>query len=288
MKIAILNISIGRYSIFWEDFYKTCEMNFIPEIEKDYYVFTDCKKMYRENDDRVKIIHQENLGWPFNTMKRFRMFKRVEDKLVDYDYVFFINGNALFKEELSKDFIKKDKSIITIIHPGIFGTPRVKMPFERNPESNAYIGFGEGKYYVQGAFIGGTGKAFVEMIDKLDILTEDDLKKDIIAVWHDESFLNKYILNRNDVQIMGRQYLYYEEYVFPWNPIILLRNKRAYGDLKGFRGLGKEKSLDDIKNKVLLNIRNVIYKLGIIFKMIKFIQYKDDHGYVDIDLNTES
>ena len=41
MKIAILYIGIGRYIEFFEDFYKSCEQYFFPQIEKEYFLFTD-------------------------------------------------------------------------------------------------------------------------------------------------------------------------------------------------------------------------------------------------------
>lgn len=285
MKIAMLNISIGRYDVFWKDFYLTAEENFLPGHEKHYFVFTDNMNIYGNDRQNVSLLEQGNLGWPFNTMKRFHMFKRVEDKLKEYDYVFFINGNALFKQPLKDEFINPDKNIITIIHPGLYGRSMNEMPFERNPESNAYIPEGKGKFYVQGAFIGGKSSAFIEMINEVDRLTEEDLKNDIIAVWHDESFLNKYILDKKDIQVMGRQYLYYEEYVFPWKPVIMLRNKRAFGDLNKFRG-NKEDRKKEFRQKVRLSIRNIVFKFMIMFRVKKILKnVTADGNYVDRDLN---
>ena len=82
-KLGILYICTGKYDIFWEDFYKSCEKYFLPGYEKYYYVFTDAKEIYAEGENsRITKIYQENLGWPYNTLKRFSMFKGIEDKLV--------------------------------------------------------------------------------------------------------------------------------------------------------------------------------------------------------------
>lgn len=283
MKVAILNISIGKYDVFWEDFYRTAEKNFLPKEDKHYFVFTDNNDLYGSNLENVSIIYQKNLGWPFNTMKRFEMFKRITEKLNKYDYVFFINGNALFMKELTSDFIKINKNIITIIHPGLYGKKIDDMPYERNPKSRSFIPKGKGKFYVQGAFIGGKSKAFVELINSLDNATTEDLKDGIIAIWHDESFLNRYILDKDDIQVMGRQYLYYEEYKFPWEPVIMLRNKRIFGDLSAFRGGKKGENIIIVIKQKVKNIKDsFLVKLHI----VPFLHYKDKNGdYIDIDLN---
>ena len=41
MKIAIIYIGIGRYTVFWDEFYKSCEKNFIRNAQKHYFYFTD-------------------------------------------------------------------------------------------------------------------------------------------------------------------------------------------------------------------------------------------------------
>ena len=88
--IAILYICTGKYDIFWEDFYKTSEKYFLNNSEKHYFVFTDAQSIYDENCDRVHKIYQKTLGWPYNTLMRFNMFKGIEEKLKEFDYIFFL------------------------------------------------------------------------------------------------------------------------------------------------------------------------------------------------------
>ena len=280
MKVAILNISIGSYVVFWEGFYKSAEQYFLPGCEKHYFVYTDKKNLYASNSSNITILYQEDMGWPFNTMKRFAMFKRCERELTKFDYVFFVNGNAEFKQVINESFINYKKDLITIVHPGMSNTKIDKVPYERREESNAFVKTGKGNYYVQGAFIGGKSDAFIKMIDELDILIEEDLKNGIIAVWHDESFLNKYIIDRNDVQIAGRQYLYYEEVVFPWKPFILLRDKSKYIEKTNGRFAGRYSK----KIKAKLWARNIIWTILIKLKIKKeFLNYSKEK-YVDMDL----
>lgn len=279
MKVAILNISIGEYIVFWKDFYISAEAYFLPGHQKQYFLFTDSKEV--QTADNVTVVEQEDMGWPFNTMKRFNMFRKVEQSLEQYDYIFFINGNALFKQKLSEGFINKGKNIITISHPGAYGKQVDDFPYERNPKSNAYIDKGNGKHYVQGAFMGGKARPFIEMIDCLDDLTNEDLSNDMIPVWHDESFLNRYILGRPDVQVMGRQYLYYEEYIYPWKPVILLRDKTKYLN----KDNGRFKGRVSLKSKTALIARNIKWKIMIVLGIKREVLNLHGDRYIDIDLN---
>ena len=74
MRIGILYICTGRYSIFWKKFYQSTEKSFMQGLPciREYYVFTDNPCLYGEKKNkRIHRIYQENLGWPDNTLMRF-------------------------------------------------------------------------------------------------------------------------------------------------------------------------------------------------------------------------
>lgn len=275
MKIAMLNISIGDYICFWSDFYISCEKNFLVDCEKDYYVFTDSEKIEYGENENVHIIYQNDMGWPFNTMKRFSMFNRINDRLLKYEYIFFANANAIFVTPLYSKLIKNQKEIICVEHPGYHLCSNEKKPFERRKESNAYVNLKDGKYYVQGAFYGGKTKAFLKMTNELNSKTEDDLKNNFVAIWHDESFLNRYVANNNDIiQILGWQYLKYEEYYMPYEPIIVLRDKTKYLPSCNDRFKGRR----NWYSPLLLIIRNIKWKVMHFLGYIKTESIIDDNG----------
>ena len=79
MKIAIIQIILGRYNLFWKNFYISSEQYFCKDDQKDYFVFSD-KKLPIENKN-VKLIEQDYLGWPFSTLYRYHMICRIEKQL---------------------------------------------------------------------------------------------------------------------------------------------------------------------------------------------------------------
>lgn len=236
MKIGILYICTGNYSIFWDDFYLSCEKNFMPENERHYFVFTDSNIPTFDNPN-VNIIHQEKLGWPFDTLKRFNMFLRVENELSEMDYLFFFNANIIVKQTIGTEILSsEEEELITARHPGSYKIDNPDLfSYDRNPNSNAFIPYGEGKVYVQGAFNGGASQKFLEMVRVLDRWTEEDLNRDVIALWHDESHLNKYILDKN-VKVLHPGYIYPEDWKLPFEMIMMTRKKKKYGGKKMLRG----------------------------------------------------
>ena len=47
-------------------------------------------------------------------------------------------------------------------------------------------------YIFQGCLWGGRMPEVIDMMEELDRRTQDDLKRDMIAKWHDESQMNKF------------------------------------------------------------------------------------------------
>ena len=241
MKIGILYICTGKYTVFWKDFYSSCERNFIPEAEIHYFVFTDAPEIdFERENPRIHRIYQADLGWPGNTLKRFSVFLKSRDQLQKMDYIFFCNANLLVLEKITPDeFLPKgQEKLVACMHPGFSNKTPDKFSYDRNPLSKAYIPMGKGKYYFAGGLNGGKTKDFLEAAKEMDLRTSEDDKNGIIALWHDESHWNNFLLSINyaDLKILGPSYLYPENSSFPFKPKILIRSKSNYLNLNRVRG----------------------------------------------------
>ncbi len=239
MKIGILYICTGKYKIFWKDFYLSCEKNFIPEAEKEYFVFTDAPEIDFEKENKnIHRIYQENLGWPGNTLKRYAIFKKSEDLIEKTDYLFYLNANILFLKKITaQEFLpNNNEKIVACLHAGYYDKPIKKYPFEKNPRSAAYLEKKDGMRYYQGAINGGKTNDFIEVIKILDDNIEKDLKNNIIAEWHDESHWNWYInTHASGVKILSPSYLYPEGVSLPFEAKMMIREKSLIGGSSSFR-----------------------------------------------------
>ena len=139
---------------------------------------------------RIRFIKNEikHEPWPFTTLKRFEYFLSAREEIADSDYSFYVDVDSLFIKEIQTSILS-GKGMIGTIHPCLFVGPGSP---ERNPESKACIPMGSDSRYFCGGFFGGSSKEFIETSESILSNIQDDLQRGIIAVWHDESHLNKY------------------------------------------------------------------------------------------------
>jgi hypothetical protein len=218
MKVGIITIATGKYDIFVAGLVESCENNFLPDIEKEYIIFSDSDRI--KSSERVTVVPQEKLGWPYDTMMRFHMFDSQREKLSEFDYLFFMNANLKIVSHIGEDILKTEGTcgIIATVHPGVyvrFVTPDLNVgqvgryqreifylnkklyPLERREKSSFYVPFGEEFVYFQGCFNGGETEKFLSMSKILKDLMNKDLESKIIPLWHDESALNWYLNDKN-------------------------------------------------------------------------------------------
>lgn len=263
--IGILYICTGPYVLFWKDFYESFEKKFLEDYEKRYFVFTDAKEIYAEDKLCVTKIPIEAQPWPLITLFRFDTFLKIEDELKKCDYLMFSNANMICDEIInSEEFLPRvemQETLSVTLHPGYYGKSRICFPYERSKRSTAYVPWNCGENYVIGAMFCGTSLAFLEMSRILKRNIEEDLKKNIIAKWHDESQLNRYIINKSCVRILSPEYCYPYGMKVDYPKKISAVSKQAKFDVKTFKGQYVQKSnklrqlLGNIKRKAMIKER---------------------------------
>lgn len=230
MRVGILYICTGKYDIFWKDFYLSAERHFLQNQSDtlEYYVFTDSPQIYDEdNNKHIHRIKQKNLGWPDNTLKRFHMFLKIKQQLLqETDFLFFCNANLLFKQDIGHEIIpsKEDNQLVGTIHPGFYSSSNSEFTYERRENSKAYIPVREGTHYYAGGFSGGYTEVYLQLCETIKSWVDLDCSNDIVAVWHDESHINKYFL-KHPPFTLSPAYLYPEGWSIPFDEIIMIRDK---------------------------------------------------------------
>lgn len=216
-KLGILYIATGRYRIFWEQFFRSAEKFLTPEVEKHYFVFTDGIISPSETS-RVHIVSQESLKWPYITLLRFQIFLKAEKDLQAMDYLLFCNANLEFVSPInSADLFSQDgiHPLTGAIHPGFHNETNKRLfSYDRNPKSKAFMDNNDGEAYYAGGLNGGSRSDFLDLVHELANRINTDLKDNIIALWHDESHINRYFYEKRDkLHALPVQYLIPEEWV---------------------------------------------------------------------------
>ena len=69
------------------------------------------------------------------------------------------------------------------------------------------------------------------MIIELNKRIDEDYHKGIIAIWHDESHINKYIYEKGNYRLLSPAYCYPEGWELPFEKRILVLDKKKYLEL---------------------------------------------------------
>lgn len=241
VRIAVLYICTGRYSIFWDVFFRSCESLFLKNQEKHYFVFTE-SKIEHEDNSRVHRILQHRLGWPDDTLRRFHIFQKVEKELErDFDFVVFFNANCVFLEEINEEFLPtKEEGLVVVRHPGNWRKSSIFLPYERRRISLAHIPYGRGMHYVCGGINGGWTSNYLAFIRTLRSAVDLDGKKGIVARWHDESHINRYVVDKK-CKILSPAYAFPDGCNLPFPKKIRLIDKRSVGGHDYLRGISEQK-----------------------------------------------
>lgn len=236
-KVAILYICTGKYDIFWKEFFLSYEEKFLPNCTKEYFVFTDAPQIYAEEEcQRIHKIYQKQLGWPDDTLLRYQMFDNIAEELKAFDYIFFMNANCKCVDLISEEeFLPVGKDIVVVQHPGEYNKKPRHYSYDRNPKSTAYIPKDKGKYYVCGGINGGKAEAYLRLIKELKRNIEIDKSNNVVAKWHDESHINRYIIEHDNWVMLSPSYCYAEGWKIPFEPKILVREKSNYFDANGMK-----------------------------------------------------
>ena len=231
MKIAYITTATGKYSTFIDELVNSGKLNFFPNDETDFIIFTDDETQNFKKEKNKKIVFQKQSEFPYDTLKRYHFVNSIEHML-NYDYLFYGNVNMVFKEKISHNILPDEtqNNLLAVAHPGYYDKKNIEYPYERNSKSTAYIKHGEeGNMYYQGCFYGGKKEDFLKMSRELQKNIDEDLKNNIIAIWWDESHTNKYFM-KFPPKALSPAYAFPEVYPhLPFKKRILQLNKTRFG-----------------------------------------------------------
>ncbi len=202
-KVGLCIMATGKYTQFIKPLVESAEEYFCKNHVVTYFVFTDGQ--LEESNGHVVKIYQERLGWPHDTLKRFEVYHKNQGQLAQMDYLFAIDADMLFVDNFGDEILKER---VATQHPGFVGK---RGTYETNPFSIACVGSDEGEYYFAGGFYGGSVKEFLRMAAKVSANINADLINNFIAVWHDESHLNRYFIDNKPTIVLDCSYCYPQE-----------------------------------------------------------------------------
>jgi hypothetical protein len=169
---------------------------FVPH---DVVMFTDNPSEF----DVAYLYRRGSLGYPRATLTRYHAICGARDVLSKYEYIFYSDADMMFVAPVGIEIFSN--GITATEHPGYVGS--IGTP-ETNPQSAAFCA--KLKTYFCGGFNGGTSAAFLQMAETLSKAVDQDDAKGILAVWHDESHLNRFLYHHPPARVLSPSYCYPE------------------------------------------------------------------------------
>lgn len=196
MNVALLIIATGKYDVFVEPLLQSVKKHFLTDCNVIKVVFHDRPEPYNDVVN-VRIEHQP---WPAPTLYRYKWFYEhlAKNQVIaglGADYLFYVDVDALFIKDVTKETLKLDSGLMVAAQhcgfaSGGWGSPNVVE------NSMAYIAPEQRKTYCMGGFQGGPTNRFLAMCHELSDDIEIDAQNGVMAEWHDESHFNRYVSQR--------------------------------------------------------------------------------------------
>lgn len=217
LKIGLCIMATGKYLAYAERFIESARRHFFTQDQVTYYVFTDGVLQAPAPD--IIQIDQKRLGWPQDTLLRCEAYLKAAPCYQRQDYMFASDADMLFVAPVGREILA---TRVATQHPGFVGK---RGSYETNPACSACVHSHEGKYYFAGGFYGGSTAEFIKMSECMVKNIYKDFKKNLIAVWHDESHLNRYFIDHTPTKILNPSYCYPENWNLPYPRKLLALDK---------------------------------------------------------------
>jgi hypothetical protein len=221
--IGVMTVATNLYLDYWKDLVTSAESVSLKSDLVKFFVFTDSSKSVQDfarglRNVEVYAIEIPPYRWPEATLLRYKVFlenfeKLDVDILIHLDADMTINANPW--RRIRKDLERVNVCLVR--HPG-FWRPRLfarMVVYLRNPsllaadikqkilvgglgawedevESEAFVPRMHRRKYFCGGVWFGRRENIHALLSELSTATENDLNKGIVAVWHDESHLNRW------------------------------------------------------------------------------------------------
>lgn len=170
----------------------------------------------------VTIFPTESVDWPMPTLMRYHLFLQQEEKLKEYDYIFYCDIDMLFANVVGDEIL--GQGLTAAPHPGYYLKKEYYPPYEPNEFSQAYIPR-PGKlvsdpdsknpakqrfmpHYYAGGFQGGKSAQFIQAMKEMKAMIDKDLAMKYVPIWNDESIWNAYLFKNPPSVFLTPSYIY--------------------------------------------------------------------------------
>ncbi len=203
MNIGLLVIATNKYIQFVPPLWESAQRYFLADGGHNVrlFVFTNQPAV----PPGACRIEQEHLPWPCPTLLRYHFFCQSYAQLESCDYLYYCDADMLFTAPVGPEVLG---DLVATLHPGYYDRPAGALPYERRPDSAAFVPLAQGRRYYAGGFNGGRTACFMAMALELVDMINRDMQRNLVARWHDESYFNRFLVDHPPTVELPPAYCY--------------------------------------------------------------------------------
>lgn len=221
-KVGLLVVATGKYIQFVPPLVESARNHFCKGHEVTYFIFTDTD--FAAQKDIVVLPHRK-MGWPYDTLLRYEAYQSAASLLEQQDYLYACDADMLFCANVGEEMFSKR---VATRHPGFDEAspfPQARGSYDTNPQSTAYVADHEGTHYFAGGFYGGEASEVLRIVHTNLQKIYKDAEIGYIAIWHDESYWNRYCIDFPPTLMLSPSYCYPESWSLPYEKKLLALDK---------------------------------------------------------------
>ncbi|KAJ1173177.1 hypothetical protein NDU88_005018 [Pleurodeles waltl] len=212
LRIGLTIFAVRKYVMFLQMFLHSAEKFFMVGRKVHYYIFTD-------QPDKVpymslapgRFVHILQISahspWQEISMRRMETLSNMAKQRFynEVEYLVCMDVDMVFGDSVGVEILGE---LVATLHPGFFRLHRARFPYEQRPKSRAYVSPSEGDFYYMGAFFAGTVVQIYRLTDTCHRAIMEDKSQGIEAVWHEESHLNRYLIQHKPTKVLSPEYVW--------------------------------------------------------------------------------
>ncbi len=220
--ITVVSIATNIYFEYWKQLVLSADNNTASDMEITFFVFSDVDEatfnsfQNQIQNFKLKLIPIKNLGWPAATLRRYELIFTHKDLFKGQIFVYMDADMLLVANPWYRILERVSSACVVLVkHPGYYrpkGLQRLRL-YKANPSfifkdlkslvlygalgtwetsrrSEAFTPrFARRVYLCGGIWFGSRGEVF-DLCEKLAAQVHVDTARQVLAKWHDESYLN--------------------------------------------------------------------------------------------------
>ncbi|NP_001069396.1 glycosyltransferase 6 domain-containing protein 1 [Bos taurus] len=148
------------------------------------------------------FIVTESRWWDNDVVRMKSLAKHIIwDIQGEVDFLFSMTVTQIFQNNVGVEVLGE---LVAQLHGWWYFKDRASFPYERRPKSAAYIPFGQGDFYYDGAFVGGTPQEVLNLAEEYLNGVIHDLGLRLNSSY--EKHLNKYFFLRKPTKLLSPEY----------------------------------------------------------------------------------